>query len=214
MRGRIAMRPTSNFNVQFPSAISHQLLAIYVTGMATAHAMSVEELLALPEDGLRHELLDGEHVVSPTPRVAHQRAVRELFRLLEPVVEGRTDVELFGVPGDLRLNARTVVEPDLFLLPSVPGLRLQDWADAPIPLLVVEVLSPSTAARDRGQKRRLYLESGVEEYWIVDLDARIIERWRQGDSRPEIVDGTLRFALDNGVTGSIDLAAYFGEALR
>jgi Uma2 family endonuclease len=182
--------------------------------MGTTHEMSADELLALPEDGLRHELLDGEHVVSPTPRVPHQRAVRELYRLLEPAVQGRGDVELFGLPGDLRLSARTVVEPDLFLLPSVPGLRLQDWAAAPTPILVVEVLSASTAARDRGQKRRLYLESAVEEYWIVDLDARVIERWREGDERPEIVDGVLRFALDVGVAGSIDLARYFEEVLR
>ncbi|HEY4320373.1 MAG TPA: Uma2 family endonuclease [Gemmatimonadales bacterium] len=182
--------------------------------MATMPAMSVEELLALPEDGLRHELLDGEHVVSPTPRLAHQRAVRELYRVLEPLVRNRDDVELFCVPGDLRLNARTVVEPDLFLLPSLPGPRVQDWAAAPIPLLVVEVLSPSTAARDRGQKRRLYLDAGVEEYWIVDLDARVIERWRGGESRPEILEVALQFALDVGVTGSINLAEFFGEVLR
>lgn len=182
-------------------------------GMAATHEMSIEELLALPEDGLRHELLDGEHVVTPMPRWAHERAVRRLDRWLGTIVDGRVDVEMLRA-GDLRLNTRTVVVPDLFILPSGPGPRLQDWADAPIPLLVVEVLSPSTAARDRGKKRRLYLASGVEEYWIVDLDARVIERWRQGVTRPEIVDGTFEFALNIGVSGSISLPELFAEVLR
>lgn len=182
--------------------------------MATAREMSVEELLALPEDGLRHELLDGEYVVSPTPRLLHQRAVQCLYRRLLTIVGDRDDVELFGVPGDLQLNARTVVEPDVFILPSNPASRLQNWADAPIPLLVAEVLSRSTASRDRGKKRRIYLKSGVEEYWIVDLDARAVERWRQDDSRPEIVDETLYFSLQVGVSGSIALPEFFAEVLR
>lgn len=182
--------------------------------MATAREMSVEEVLALPEDGLRHELLDGEHVVSPTPRLLHQRAVQRLYRRLLAIVGDRDDVEPFCVPGDLELNSRTVVEPDLFILPSKPGSPIQRWRDAPIPLLVVEVLSPITASRDRGKKRRLYLESGVEEYWIVDLDARVVERWRQRDMRPEIIDGALQFALHVGVSGSIELPDFFAEILR
>ena len=76
-------------------------------------------------------------------------------------------------------------------------------------MMTVEILSPSTAARDRGKKRKLYLEAGVEEYWIVDIDARVVERWRTGDQRPEIVDGTLEWYLSAGVTGSIDLPRLF-----
>ncbi|MGH7583408.1 MAG: Uma2 family endonuclease [Gemmatimonadales bacterium] len=182
--------------------------------MATAQRMSVEEFLALPEDGKRHELLAGEHIVSPTPRVIHQRAVFALSRRLWTVVERRPDVELFGVPGDLRLGPADVVEPDLFLVPSGPGPRPQDWRDVPTPILVAEVLSPSTASWDRGYKRGLYLEAGVEEYWIVDLDARVVERWRHGDTRPEICDAELRFTFANGVAGSIGLPEYFAEVWR
>ncbi|MGH7583406.1 MAG: Uma2 family endonuclease [Gemmatimonadales bacterium] len=182
--------------------------------MATAQRMSVEEFLALPEDGKRHELLAGEHIVSATPRLLHQRAVFELSHRLRAIVAGRRDVELFGVPGDLRLGPADVVEPDLFMLPSAPGPRPQSWRDVPTPILVAEVLSPSTASWDRGYKRRLYLEGGVEEYWIVDLDARIVERWRHGDVRPEICDAELRFTFVNGVAGSIDLPEYFAEVWR
>ncbi len=170
---------------------------------------TIAELLALPEDGKRHELLDGVHVVTPTPRLMHQRVVRELSRLLDDACEPHPDLEVFGVPGDIQLNERTVVEPDVFILLRDPENPYQEWADAPVPRLVVEILSRSTAARDRGIKRRLYLEAGVEEYWIVDIDARLVERWRGDNERPEIIHETLNWSLSAGASGSIDLRALF-----
>ncbi len=175
---------------------------------------TIAELLALPEDGKRHELLDGVHVVTPTPRLQHQRAAREVSKLLENQCEEDPDLEVFGVPGDIQLNDHTVAEPDAFVLRRNPDKPYQSWADAPIPLLAVEILSPSTASRDRGIKRRLYLEAGVEEYWIVDIDAQLVERWRQGDERPEIVHETLAWSLSPGVAGSIDLIEFFKRVLR
>jgi Uma2 family endonuclease len=102
------------------------------------------------------------------------------------------------------------VQPDLFIV-SVPAERRSSiaWKDVPTPLLAVEILSPSTASRDRGKKRRIYLEAGIEEYWIVDIDARLIERWRIGNERPEIVDGELRWELSVGVSGVADVAVLF-----
>jgi Uma2 family endonuclease len=111
-------------------------------------------------------------------------------------------------PADIQLGPRTLVQPDLFIVVSDPEHRFRDWADAPVPLLAVEILSPSTAARDRGKKRRLYLEAGVEEYWIVDLDARLVERWKRGDARPEIVEQQLDWSLA-GAAGSVELRAVF-----
>ena len=67
-------------------------------------------------------------------------------------------------------------------------------------LLAIEVLSPTTAPRDRGAQRRIYQGAGVGEYWIVDLDARLIERWRPEDSRPEIVGEELEWSLPGGAT--------------
>jgi len=170
---------------------------------------TIDELLALPEDGLQHELLAGNHVVTPSPRPDHQRVVARIGRLLEDAIAGREDVEVFAVPGDIVLRPDTVVEPDVFLLRSDPGRRFVSWRDA----LAVEVLSPSTAARDRGIKRRLYLEAGVEEYWIVDVDARMVERWRAGDVRPEIIDKELGWELSVGVGGTIDLVVMFERIL-
>ena len=174
---------------------------------------TIDELLALPEDGRRHELLAGSHVVTPSPRPDHQRVVFAIARLLEDEIAGREDLEVFGASGDIILRPDTVVEPDVFLLRSGPGRRFSSWRDAPVPLLAVEVLSPSTVARDRGIKRRLYLEAGVEEYWIVDVDARMIERWRAGDTRPEIVEQELGWELSVGVAGTVDVPGLFERIL-
>ena len=175
---------------------------------------TIAELLALPEDDMRHELLDGVHVVTPSPAFRHQIVLRELFRELDEAVRNRADVELLWSPADIRLGSRTLVQPDLFILPSDPEHPPRQWQDAGTPLLVVEALSPSTAARDRGTKRRIYLDAGVEEYWIVDADARIVERWHLGDERPEIVDGVLEWSLSTGASGSVDLPALFDRVAR
>lgn len=79
----------------------------------------------------------------------------------------------------------------------------------PPPLLAAEVLSPSTAARDRGRKRRIYLNAGLEECWIVDIDAYLIERWRRGDTRPEMVDTVLEWSLSCGASGAVNVAELF-----
>jgi Uma2 family endonuclease len=166
---------------------------------------TIEELLALPEDGFRHELLNGEHVVTPAPTKLHQRVLAEFYVGLHTALRGRGDIEVLFSPADIHLGPKTLVQPDLFIV--VRDNR--SWADTPAPMLAVEILSPSTAARDRGKKRRLYLEAGVEEYWVVDIDASLVERWRQGDDRPEIVDGMLTWSLSVGASGEIDLLALF-----
>ena len=142
------------------------------------------EVLALPDDGMRHELFDGELVVTPAPRRTHEIVVKHLYDALMPYVSAHALGHLFMVAADLPLRGKQVAQPDLFLLPH---LRFaEDWGNAPVPLLIAEVLSPSTARYDRGLKRRSFQKAGVPEYWIVDVEARLIERWRPGDSRPEV----------------------------
>lgn len=168
---------------------------------------TIDELLALPEDGLRHELLDGQHVVTPSPRRWHQEVLRRLFLELTDALEECEDLVAYNLAADLRLGPRTLVQPDLFIVPS----EHLEWEETPVPLLAAEVLSPSTAARDRGRKRDVYLAAGVEEYWIVDADAELVERWRQGDTRPEIVHETLEWRLSTGAAGTVDLPSVFAR---
>ena len=170
---------------------------------------TIEELLALPDDGLRHELLDGVHVVTPAPSLLHQRTVRLILEHLRGALVGRTDAEVFTSPADVVLGPRTLVQPDVFVVRRTPGQKLERWADVGIPLLAIEILSPTTAPRDRGAKRRIYQRAGVPEYWIVDLDARIIERWRPDDVRPEIADETLAWTLTAGAVQHLGVGRFF-----
>jgi Uma2 family endonuclease len=126
-------------------------------------AITIDEFFALPEDvGRRHELLDGVYVVTPAPTYRHQRAVVALYERLKPALVGRPDLVLSPVPGDFVLSPKSVVEPDLFVIPR-PAVSSVHWRDVARPLLAVEVLSPGTARRDRGIKRHLYQTAGVPE---------------------------------------------------
>jgi Uma2 family endonuclease len=107
------------------------------------------------------------------------------------------------------LTPRTLVQPDVFIVRKTPGQPIRAWSQIGIPLLVIEILSPSTASCDRGVKGRIYQTTGVREYWIVDRDARLIERWAPRDSRPEILEETLAWTLPGGARGVIDVAALF-----
>ena len=175
---------------------------------------TLDDFFALPEDSTcRHELLDGVYVVSPNPTLRHQHAVMMLYHRLLPALEGAPDLLLYPVGGDIVLGPRTVVEPDLFVIPKPLTINVH-WRDVARPLLAIEVLSPGTAGRDRRIKRRLYQQAEIPEYWIVDLDSRLVERWRPGDERPEILHETLRWQLsESAAPFELDLAAFFAEVL-
>lgn len=172
---------------------------------------TIDDLLALPDDGLRHELLDGIHVVTPAPSYQHQVALSVLFSQLADQLRGWATLEVLWSPADLVLGKNTLVQPDIFVLELEPGQTITSWKEAPVPVLVVEALSASTAQRDRGVKRRTYQRAGVAQYWIIDVDARLVERWTPQDERPEICDSVLRWKLPNGAEGEIHLPPLFGK---
>lgn len=181
-----------------------------------ARVWTREEVLALPDDGKRYELIDGELLVSPSPTWPHQWAVGGMFERLVPYVRAnRIGVVTFS-PADLDLNSGQFVQPDLFVTAHKPdGSIPMEWRDSGIPILVVEVASPSTARYDRITKRRRYQRSEVPEYWIVDIDARSVERWRPNDDRPEVLDEAISW-LPVGATEPlvIDIQEYFREVWR
>ena len=182
-------------------------------GMANvAKVWTREEVLALPDDGNRYELVDGELLVSPSPRALHQMAVSAWNDRVKPYVRAnRLGTVLFS-PADLDLRSGQLLQPDLFVLDTVPERPFREWADAGIPRLVIEVLSPATARSDRVTKRRRYQRSGIPVYWIVDLDARLVEVWTPDEPSPRIVDGQLTWQPDPAVPAlTIDLSACFRE---
>lgn len=181
-------------------------------GMPETIPWTRERVLALPSDGNRYELIDGELLVSPTPRPLHQVAVKLLEMQLDPYLTAHRLGLAMGLAADLELSPGQLTQPDLFVLP--PGPRFRHWEGAPLPILVVEVLSPSTARYDRGLKRHFYQRAAVPEYWVVDLDARMVERWRPGDMRPEVLDLVLAWQPDAAHPAlEIDLVGYFSEVI-
>jgi Uma2 family endonuclease len=174
---------------------------------------TVDMLEALPDDGKRYEIIDGELFVTPAPSFAHQRALGALYRRLYAYLERSTAGEVIFSPADVRTGPRTSVQPDLFVVRGPARLGPHGWPDLRLLLLAVEVVSPSTARADRGAKRQLYQRAGVPEYWIVDLDSRLVERWRPGDERPEILRETIEWRVEGAAEPLvIDLPALLAEA--
>lgn len=148
---------------------------------------TVDDLDTLPDDGNRHEIIEGALYVTPAPSLTHQRASRLLSAAVGAYVETHRVGELFYAPADVEFSRDTMVEPDLIVLPSTGGPLPRRWQGSDGELLAIEILSPSTARSDRQAKRALYQRERITEYWIVDLEARLIERWRPEDARPEIL---------------------------
>ncbi len=132
--------------------------------MAAVELLTREDLDRMPDDdGNRYELIEGEIVVSPSPRSRHQVVVARLFRLLDDACP--PGVMVLFAPLDVQLEEHSVVEPDLIVFDETAlGER---GLDTP-PLLAVEILSPSTRSRDLVRKKRLYERTGVASYWVVD----------------------------------------------
>lgn len=160
----------------------------------------------------RYEVIDGELLVSPSPRIAHQIAVGEIAFLLKSFFDGRRTVDVLTAPADITLETDTTVSPDIFVCSRVAGRHVKHWSAVESLLLVVEVLSPSTAQNDRVKKRDYFMRNNVGEYWIVDLDARLVERWRHGDTRPEIVSERLEWRHeDSRESFVLDLPTFFAS---
>jgi len=186
----------------------------YDMGMpALHHEWTVDEVLALPDDGMRHECLDGEHVVTPSPELSHQGVLAELNNALSEYVRANQVGWLWWSPADIVFSPKRLVQPDLFVVPWSEQ-RPRKWTDVKALLLAIEALSPSTARYDRIKKRAIYQSEGVTEYWIVDSDARLIERWRPTDERPELITDVLEWAPHPDIAPlQIDLRTLFNEAL-
>ena len=180
---------------------------------ALHHEWTVDEVLALPDDGMRHECLDGEHVVTPAPEPDHQSVLSVLHAAMWQYVDSHKIGWLWWSPADIVFSPKRLVQPDLFVVPWSEQ-RPKQWPDIKHLLLAIEALSPSTARYDRIKKRAIYQSEGVTEYWIVDSDARLIERWRPTDERPEVITDVIEWAPHPGVAPlQIDLRALFNEAL-
>lgn len=183
-----------------------------IMGMASpSRFWTADTVRTLPDDGRRYETVRGELLVTPSPGVPHQRAVLQLAWVLQASLGSDPGIEVLTSPADIELDPTTLVQPDVFVTRRIRS-RPPAWRDVHL-LLAVEVLSPSTARYDRVIKRARYQEEGVE-YWVVDLDSRVIERWRPGDDRPEIVTHRILWnSPESPGTCEMDLPALFAAIL-
>ena len=131
--------------------------------------LTYDDFLLFPDDGKRHEIIDGEHYVTPSPNLRHQDLVGQLHLAIGSYLAARPGTgRVFLAPLDVVLSFHDIVEPDLlFVAADQKGILTDKNVQGP-PALVIEVLSKSTRKRDAQIKRRLFERTGVREYWLVD----------------------------------------------
>lgn len=131
------------------------------------------DLCAMPDDGKRYELFEGDLIVTPSPTDDHQHMVTKLAAALDPYVTAQSLGRVRVSPLDCVLSETDVVQPDLIFI-ARERLGIIRGVVRGAPDLCVEIASPATAGRDRQVKRRLYARHGVRHYWIVDPAARTL----------------------------------------
>ena len=133
-----------------------------------------------PDDGLRHEIIDGEHYVTASPITRHQRISLALVHLFQSYLDTHPIGEIFYAPFDVVLSFTDIVVPDVIYLSKSRAQLLTVKNLQGAPDLVIEILSPSTRPRDERLKRDLYERVGVDEYWLVDPEHDIVTIYRRG----------------------------------
>ncbi len=154
-------------------------------GMVAPVYYTTDMVRALPDDGKRYETFHVELLVTQAPTAWHQEVLQRLNRRLVDSLAESGVGHLFVSPADISWSHDTLVQPDLFVV-DLEEARTMDWTEMQTLLLVIEVLSPTTARYDRFTKRRLYQEVDVPTYWIVDPDTRSVEVWTPRDELPQI----------------------------
>jgi Uma2 family endonuclease len=154
-------------------------------GMAATTYWTAEMVRQLPDDGNRYEVVYGELLVTPSPRLHHQLLVSRLAVAIAAYLEREPIGIMLTSPADVSWGQDVLVQPDVFVIP-LGEARTGDWSRVRSLLLAVEVLSPSTARADRFTKRRRYQEAGVPLYWIVDGEEQRVEVWTPGAELPAI----------------------------
>jgi Uma2 family endonuclease len=183
----------------------------------TGQKLTYDDFLLFPDDGKRHELIDGEHYVTPSPNLRHQAIAGHLHLTIGTWLRDHPVGRVFFAPLDVLFSRFDVVEPDLLYVSNerAPELLSGQYVTG-APDLVVEIGSPGTRRRDETIKRRLYERSNVVEYWVVDPDIDVIRAYRRsGDRFERAVElsaearDVLTTALLPGLT--IPLAEVFAE---
>jgi Uma2 family endonuclease len=139
--------------------------------------LNYDDYLNLPDDGRRHEIVDGEHYMTPAPQTLHQIVSRNIERILLDYVEDNDMGQILDAPIDVVLSETTVVQPDiLFIGKKRERIIKRNFIEGP-PDLIIEILSPGSESLDRHTKMKHYAIFGVREYWLIDYESRVLEQY-------------------------------------
>ena len=144
--------------------------------MASPLLYTAEEVIAFPYDGRRYEVVHGELLVTPAPRMRHELVVARLIQALSSYLDREPVGTVLGSRGDIVFSSHTKVEPDVFVVPQKEMAAL-DWKQVRHLLLIVEVLSPASRRFDRFTKRVEFQRQGIPRYWVVDAEGEQVEEW-------------------------------------
>ncbi|MEW6363730.1 MAG: Uma2 family endonuclease [Acidobacteriota bacterium] len=147
--------------------------------------LTYEDYALFPEDGKRHEIIDGVHYMSPAPTIRHQRIVKRLVVEIELYLRANPGGEVHVSPTDVVLSNVDVVQPDLLFVSSARAAVTTEKNIQGAPDLAVEVLSEKTRRVDEVTKRRRYEQFGVQEYWVVDPELESVRLYRMQEGRFE-----------------------------
>jgi Uma2 family endonuclease len=172
---------------------------------------ALERFLALPE-GTACQLIAGEIIMSPAPIPLHQYIVIHLSMKLLQFVEAASLGQVFASPIDVRLNERSIFQPDILFISKEKACLIGERMIEGPPDLVAEVLSPSSAYHDLRTKFRAYEQAGVQEYWIIDPERKSVEVFVSSGSKFQLRqeaegEGAVQSVLLQGL--SVDLADIF-----
>jgi Uma2 family endonuclease len=158
--------------------------------------LTYDDFVLFPDDGLRHELIDGEHYVTPSPNDKHQTVLGNLHLLLGNWLRVHPIGKVWLAPFDVVFTRFDVVEPDLLYVSNERRARILTEANVQgTPELVVEIGSPSTRRRDETVKHQLYERAGVSEYWFIDTKIDAVRVYRRDGNR---LAPPVHFSLDAG----------------
>lgn len=183
--------------------------------MQTKAPRTWEDVERMPEDGNRYEWIGGRLYMTPAPATRHQRISKRLQQALMRILEHAGHGEMFYAPCLVAFpGTGDRVQPDLLFVSNERRGIITEKQMLGAPDLVVEILSPSTAHRDRGIKLDLYARSGVRQYWIVDPDRDVVDVWRFGENPGhERCTGDMPVRLGTERVGAIDLDEVFSRHL-
>ena len=154
--------------------------------VSEALKFTYSDYLLLPDNGKRYEILEGELLMSPSPNTKHQIVLLNLAAILKSFVERNNLGQIFIAPYDVVLSKYDVVQPDIMFISSKNTKMIKPTHLEGVPDLVIEIISPGSAQRDRIIKRKIYALHGVKEYWLVHPEKQRVQvlRLEKGELQP------------------------------